>query len=69
VILDVREDIRNGREPVSKIMAAVAQLQHGEWCQWQWFAFSSQRHVRRFGRGFSQVKRGNKASVGEGYHS
>jgi len=30
VIVDVREDIRSGREPFSKIMSAVAQLQPDE---------------------------------------
>ncbi|MGH7991468.1 MAG: DUF2249 domain-containing protein, partial [Limisphaerales bacterium] len=30
VTLDVREDLRNGGEPFSKIMSAVAQLQPGE---------------------------------------
>ena len=30
ITLDVREDLRQGREPFSKVMGAVAQLQSGE---------------------------------------
>ena len=30
LILDVRDDLRNGREPFGRIMAAVASLQDGQ---------------------------------------
>ena len=47
----------------------VAEFERDQRRERQRLALFSQRRVRRFGRGFLKIERGDEARVGKGYHS